>query len=263
MNKIFIFLSMMCLASVINAQTMHTVIFVNTQENTTWGGNRTVDRTADYNNMKQFFSSIATAIGYTNDMRAHGLQQDFNKTMIDREIDNLRVGPEDIVVFYYSGHGGNLEQDKWPHLQLQSGLYWQSDIVKKLNSQCANAKLIICIADCCNNTAENGIPGSYNPRESSYLKQLFTNFSEKTTIVMSASIQGQVSYSHRQYGAYFGNCLRIAIAEKTANSNSQAPTWQDIFLCTKLLTLRVTKQAQEPQFLMYNRRGLSPRGSFD
>lgn len=258
MKKLFTSLLFIVLVSpILNAQTMHTLIFVNTQE-----PKRQIDRTADYNDMTSFLGNIARAIGYTNDMRAHKTPQDFTKTMVEREIDNLSVGSNDIVIFYYSGHGGNMGDDKWPHIQLKDGLYWQSDIVKRLNSKCANAMLIMCIADCCNNTSTNSIPGNYNPKDVELLRKLFTNFQEKTTIVMSASKQGQYSWSHTQYGAYFGNCLRIAIAEKTSNKNANAPTWNTVFDYAKQLTLQLTNQKQEPQCMIYNRNGFKPHGSF-
>ena len=247
MKKILTLLTLFIVSLSLNAQTMHTIIFVNKQENTPENGDRTVDRTADFNNMKDFFSRIANAIGYTNNMRAHGLQQDFTSTMIDQEINRLNVNKNDIVVFYYSGHGANMNNDIWPTLDLIDKGYWQSDILRKLKGKCANAKLLMCIADCCNGVYNGNARGTFDAGEDSNgLKKLFTGFPGKKIITLSASKKGQYSYSDLRYGALFGICLRQAVAEKTVNNSS--PTWDNVLDYAKQLTLRVTNNSQEPQY---------------
>mgnify|MGYP003571408528 CR=1 FL=1 len=247
MEKILALLVSMIVCASLSAQTMHTLIFVNTQENTVSHGDRTVDRTADYNNMKAFFSRIANAIGYTNNMRAHGLQSDFTSAMVDQEINRLNVGRNDIVVFYYSGHGANMRNDIWPTLDLRDKGYWQTDILRKLKEKCANAKLLLCIADCCNEVANGNIKGTFDAGEDlSGLKKLFTGFPGKKTITMSASKKGQLSRSDLKYGAWFGICLRDAIDKKTSGTSS--PTWDEVLGYAKELTLKVSNNTQEPQY---------------
>jgi len=252
MKKILTLLMMIFFGLNLNAQTMHTIIFVNKQENTPEHGDRTVDRTADFNNMKDFFSRIANAIGYTNNMCAHGLQQDFTTATIDKEINRLNVNKNDIVVFYYSGHGANMNNDIWPTLDLMDNGYWQTTILRKLKEKCTDGnsfkpKLLLCIADCCNGVYDGNMRGSFDAGEDmNGLKKLFTSFPGKKTITMSASKKGQYSYSDLRYGALFGICLREAIAKRTENNSS--PTWEDVLDYAKQLTLRITNNKQEPQY---------------
>lgn len=246
MRNVLLLTAFLFVGICLNAQTMHTLIFVNTQENGSHG-DRTVDRSKDFVNMKDFFSAVASAIGYTNNMRAHGLQKDFNSATIDAEINRLNVNRNDIVVFYYSGHGGNLNNDLWPSFELTDKYYWQTDILRKLNGKCSNAKLLLCIADCCNGIRDNNMRGSFDGCEDiNGLKYLFTGFPGKYAITISASKKGQYSYSDKRYGAFFGICFREAIAEKTANNGS--PTWEDVLNYAKKLTMRVSNNEQEPQY---------------
>lgn len=226
-----------------SAQTMHTLIFVNKCED-----GRQTDRTEDFNKMVYFFGNIANALNYSNDMRTHTCGE-FTAVHVDREINNLNVNAGDIVVFYYSGHGYNSSDDKWPHVALNDKNYWLTDILSKLKSRCGNAKLLLCIADCCNKGIEgNSVPGAFNPPDNNYVKQLFTGFQGNKTIVMSASKQGQYSWSNLRTGAYFGICLRKAINDKIANYNASAPTWENVLEYAKQLTLQYTNNKQEPQW---------------
>lgn len=243
MKKILLVIVCTFLSIVVNAQTFHTLIFVNKCE-----PDRQVDRTEDFNNMSNFFSNIARQLGFSSNLRAHTCNE-FTVAQVDNEINNLNVRQGDIVVFYYSGHGYNNSQDKWPTLAFLDKFYWQTDILAKLKQKCGSAKLLLCIADCCNKGIDgNGVPGSFNPPDNNYLKSLFVGFQGNKTVVMSASIQGQYSWSNLRTGAYFGICLRKAINEKISNSNSTAPSWESVMEYAKQLTLRYTDNKQEPQY---------------
>lgn len=246
MKRILTLLALMIVCLGLNAQTMHTLIFVNTQEK--YYGDRTVDRTADYNNMKAFFSDIAAAIGYTNNMRAHKLQQDFNSAMVNREIENLNVKKNDIVVFYYSGHGANSGNDVWPTLTFDAygrDSYWQTEILRKLRIKCTDGnlfkpKLLICIADCCNNVHDGNIRGTFDPENNaSGIKKLFTGFPGRLTITMSASMKGQLSVSDLSSGSLFGFSLRRAIKDGTRYGS---PTWESILESAKQETAKLAAQ---------------------
>lgn len=106
MKRLILFFVAICLTTVISAQTMHTLIFVNESER-----GREIDRTQDSKNMQRFFTEIARNLSYRNNMHNH-TGAEFTTAYINREIDNLNVGNNDVVVFYYSGHGANLRNDK-------------------------------------------------------------------------------------------------------------------------------------------------------
>lgn len=243
MKKTLLSICLACLSMSMAAQTMHTLIFVNEKE-----AGREVDRTADSRNMKQFFSNVAQCLGYTHNLRAHS-GTEFTSAYIDREIDNLRISGSDVVVFYYSGHGANLKNDKWPTLDLLDQPYWSSRILARLNRQCGNAKLILFITDCCNGYQNNGYRpvSSYNPTDDNNVARLFTGFKGKKKVIVTAAKPGQFSYSHRIYGAFFGNAFRQAVKENTSNDVSN-PTWEKVLQDAASLTRRFSSGEHEPQY---------------
>jgi hypothetical protein len=241
-STIFIFLNLI-LAIQLSAQTFHALIFVNEKES-----GREIDRIADMYNMKIFFREIANQIGYSYNLKSNS-DNEFTANEVDREIINLNVQENDIVVFYYSGHGYNQGNDQWPTLDLKDKRYWVSDIMKKLNENTRKAKMVWLIADCCNNGLNNAqLPGySFNPISSDNMKELFIRFSGRKTIIMSASREGQYSWSDLKQGALFGISLRSAIYSCADNSNNK-PTWNSINQKARELTLKASGNKQEPQF---------------
>lgn len=241
MNKFVFFLLLTCAAFTATAQTMHTLIFVNESE-----PGRKVDRTADSKNMKAFFTNIAQYLGYTNNLHSH-TGAEFTTTCVDREINSLQVGSNDVVVFYYSGHGANLRNDKWPTLDFLDNMYWSSRILAKLNTKCGNAKLLLFITDCCNSHIDNNITPihSNNPIDDNNVAKLFTGFKGKKKVIVTAAKPGQSSISDLRYGAIFGISFRNAVKENTSNDVSN-PTWEKVLQDATRLTMNLSARYKNP-----------------
>lgn len=241
MKRIYIILLLSCLYLPSYSQTLQSLFFVNEKEQ-----GREIDRRADMNNMYSFFKEISNLIGY--EYRATKFSDvNFTSKKVKESINELKVTVNDIVVFYYSGHGYNDESDIWPSLSLNDCSYREIDILKLLRTKASDAKLILCIADCCNKQANSSyeFTSSYDSMEDSNpIRKLFLGFKGKKVITISASKQGQFSWSHNQYGAYFGNCFRQAIAGVN-NSNA---SWDNILQNAVNLTYRYTNGKQTPQF---------------
>ena len=227
------------------AQTLHSIIMVNKEE-----PNRQVDRTAEMNNMSAFVRNIANLLGYKNNMRCRSGQQ-FTGAQLDQDIAALNVTQGDVVIFYYSGHGLNYDDDEWPHMALKDCRYHETTVYNKLLQRCAEAKLILCISACCNMDSEglNRQKKSYANPDPTLTKRLFRDFEGHRAYVASSSIRGQYSYSWAggpTPGAIYGIALREAIQE--AMSGAITAEWDYVFEAAKQKTLQKTEQKQMPQF---------------
>ncbi|MEL6639096.1 MAG: caspase family protein [Bacteroidota bacterium] len=243
MQKLALVVAIIVLSLSLRSQTLHALLFVNQQEQ-----GREVDRSADLNNMSVFCEEIANQIGYRLNLRTNS-GNEFTAREVDREINNLDVRNNDVVIFYYGGHGYNEGNDKWPTLNLTDRNYWYSDILKVLNQHKSKAKLMLCIAACCNRGYDNArLPGAtFNPVSAANMKALFTDFKGKKTILMSSSKQGQLSWSDKRRGSLFGISLRSAIYELTNNAITN-PTWESVHQKAREYTLSASNHKQEPQF---------------
>lgn len=226
-------------SSIITAQTLHALIFVNEKE-----VGREVDRQQDLNNMYSFWKEIASTLGYTFNYSINS-DTKFTSTRANALIANLNVNNNDIVVFYYSGHGHNDETNIWPSLAFKDKSYGEMNIMKAIKKVNSRAKLTLCIADCCNKQARyrSNISNSYASSPNA-IKKLFTGFKGKKSIIMSASKQGQFSWSDLRYGAYFGISLRQAIY----NVSYESATWDKVLDNARNLTYKYSENKQTPQF---------------
>lgn len=210
MKKITIILLLSMVTVVVPAQTFHSIIMVNKEESAV----RKADRTAEFNNMSAFLAQIAKALGY----RDHMLQYSgttFKATIALQAIESLNIEENDIVVFYYSGHGANWDDDEWPHMAFLDRQYSESALYNKLKEKCNKAKMILCISACCNMDSEGNSreKRTYNSLDPEKVKKLFTDFEGHHAFKISSSIRGEYSLSATGYngGPIFSISFREAI----------------------------------------------------
>lgn len=244
-----------------SAQTFHALIFSNMKESV----QRSADRTEEMKNMRLFCQNIASTLGYKQDIRCHS-DNEFTSTQFLQDIESMSVSSDDIVLLFYNGHGCNWDDDDWPHMCFKDKQYWQTTAYEKLQERCGNAKLLLCIACCCNMDSR-GRSGygveydySFDPNKA---RSLFAGFSGKRKVVTSSSIRGQYSYSWTsgsRLGSIYGISLREAINEVLRPSSTIDPTWDNVLTLAQRKTLAYTDQKQRPQYKIQDASAkLSPR----
>jgi hypothetical protein len=147
---------------------------------------------------------------------------------VKNAISQLSVNSNDVVFFYYSGHGTNLGNgSRWPSLGVEGqrtprskllGLEWVKNQLE--NKQ---PRLFIAMADACNvfpsprgssRTRQVEQPGGY--------RKLFLSY--KGSIVASSSIPDQYSFGDPQHGGYFTQQFLTSLNEALAGE----PDWKNI-----------------------------------
>lgn len=232
-----------------SAQTFHAMIFSNMKESS----QRAADRTEEMNNMRSFCQNLATTLGYRQDIRCHS-DNEFTSTQFLQDIESMSIGSEDVVMLFYNGHGCNWDDDDWPHMCFKDKQYWQTTAYEKLQEKCGSAKLLLCIACCCNmdSRGRSGYDQKYDYSfDPNKAWALFAGFSGKRKVITSSSIRGQYSYSWtsgRRMGSIYGISLREAINEILRPSSTIEPTWDNVLTLAQRKTLSYTNQKQRPQY---------------
>lgn len=244
-----------------SAQTFHALIFSNMKES----NERAADRTEEMNNMRSFCQKLATTLGYRQDIRCHS-DYEFTSEQFLQDITSMSVSPDDVVMLFYNGHGCNWDDDDWPHMCFKDKQYWQTTAYQKMQDRCGNAKLLLCIACCCNmdSRGRSGYEVEYdNNFDPNKARALFAGFSGKRKVVTSSSIRGQYSYSWtagRRMGSIYGISLREAVNEILRPSSTIEPTWDNVLALAQYKTLAYTNQKQRSQYRIQDTTAkLSPR----
>lgn len=147
-------------------------------------------------------------------------------------VQSVQCSQEDVVFFYYSGHGFRLQNmgDRWPAISLrqQQGVE-TSRLYNILSSK--NPRLLLVIADCCNNVIPDGVinlsrakPDLDSPAARSAYQSLFER--SRGGIIASSSQPGQVSQGNNRDGGLF--TVQFVSSLQTWLSNDSA-TWSQIF----------------------------------
>lgn len=208
------FCLLLCLICIrAGSQTFHAIMFCNTQ-------NPSIGKSVqqDFQKMRIEFKSMANFIGYKY-APYEFKDNKFNRQNLEKTINNLKCGPDDIVFFYYSGHGGRSRREKtdYPQMELlvdgsrggdeRTDLYPLYNVKERIKAK--HPRLTIVMGDLCNSYA-NGItpkeialdkgPTLKTGGKSQFYKDLF--FKMKGDIIATSSKPGETSAAYDFGGAY-------------------------------------------------------------
>lgn len=177
------------------------------------------------------------------------------KTMLN----NLQVNADDVVYFFYSGHGGNPGDRKWPIFYFTSSPGDMPDeqrlsfdwVLSALRPK--NPKLLFVLADACNNFSnQSGQPIPHaqavtGPAVTQAFLALFTDFTGE--VLSSGCEPGQYSYGASGTGALYTNNYMNAFY--TLAGQITPLTWEAVMAKARADTVTQTMSetpVQRPQY---------------
>jgi len=215
--------------NVFAAATLHAILVADTNDSKIGRSTMT-----DLSNMHNLMKSVKENTGLTLNVKTiHGSTitlsgQGYKK--VTQAVNQLSVGSQDVVVFYYSGHGGRFSSDKskWPSLAVEgqstrsNRLIPLKDIIDKLKQK--KPKFFIVIADSCNSVidTERFLPRPAGQKKEAYQK-LFLGY--KGYLIASASKARQYAFGDPQNGGLFSQAFHAHLNEALVSSQ---PTWKGI-----------------------------------
>lgn len=238
----------------IQAQTIHAILFCNTLDEKI-GESCIVDHNISINEISVIAENIGYEIKYYDYYGEECSNENLRRTLSD-----LNCTSDDIVYFYYSGHGVHAASDpgSLPQMCLKYDSYEQEKFfpVKKVDEMLAlkNPRLRLIMTDCCNNLAEwvsfkgflseeKTLTTTITKEESVNYKKLFLN--NKGSIIVTGSKRGQVSWCTSA-----GGMFTLSFWETLYNvgTGKVKPEWDTLLQTVKEETLARTENKQEPYF---------------
>lgn len=163
-------------------------------------------------------------------------------------IDSIKPEKEDIIFFYYSGHGFREKDDRsnYPRISFRSrnnplppavnNLSMEEDVYKKLLAK--KARVTIVVSDCCNAEADASVPFGMDmlrPRATGTegLKLNYDNFRklflphQKTSILIGSASKKQLAAGNPKVGGFFTNFFKAELI-KNLYSNTEEGSWMRI-----------------------------------
>lgn len=221
---------------VVKAQTLHVLIACCTEDPTIGRGMQ-----SNKEHMTQLIQNVIGVTDCLSDVTTfeHG---DVTKANVTEWIRNLIIEPDDVVMFFYGGHGGRALNDSDPFPQMcmnvpsNQALYMPVSHVDSL-LKAKHPRLRIIITECCN-SEDAGIKkkplyamsaGDYTS-ESQFsakaLRDLF--FNSKGVVKMSSSKAKEYSWCTANGGIFIDNFIDAFNA--ATESGKTSASWESIFM---------------------------------
>lgn len=276
MKKALFLLSCMLLVFAADAQTIHWIIFADTQD----PNNGVEVRNSVNAYTTQFIDRMNDAIiakGYTPHLTTYSGSQ-FTESRCREIIRNLSCGKDDIVVFYYLGHGGRAQIGKEEAVSYNQRYPWPDLAFNKANTNEAingltlnaihnslkqkGARLTVTIGMCCNAHSSQYKKHGMSSQSRRY-KIVSKKFAKKVgqklflkskgDVLVASAQPGQFSYGGN-YGGQEVDCFTAALCETTdsyANNNiGENVTWNSFLnevssKCTALARIEGQKFGED------------------
>ncbi|MBC8756078.1 DUF1036 domain-containing protein [Kordia sp. YSTF-M3] len=194
----------------------------------------------DLNDVTNLFRKAAREIGIKYGInKLYG--NTFDKSSIMSKINSLGIKPNDVVIFYYSGHGYNdtSGSNRFPNMSLDGSDLGLESIHRYIKSK--GARLSITVGDLCNSIprTRDGIKSDEEiPFKSGFLfdedklKRLFIY--SKGSLISTSSGKGEWSFcmtnSNGSMGnGHFTNAFINSFAKEASKVNDNNGSWRTMF----------------------------------
>jgi Caspase domain len=229
---------------------LHLILVANTEDRTI-GRSCIVDKDA----VNKLYGEVARYLGIRfNPVIIAG--KDFSKTNVETAINSLRPVKEDIIVFYYSGHGFNDHKKtntRYPFLDLRDkatqkygGRYTLNiesiyrEIIQK------GARMTLVFSDCCNNDPAQSSLVSANAAATrgsrlewsmDNCKALFMD-DKRLSMLMTGATKGELSAGNPKDGGFFTYNFRESL-EEAMRPFSNNVSWQGLLTVAQKQTVQM------------------------
>ena len=254
MKKLLSVFSVLLLSIISYAQNIHFICIADTDDNKI---GKSVKK--DVNQMLDFVMSLASDIGMEDNLQPAIVMmgEECNKKNLLTTIEEFKCVKDDIVLFYYSGHGIRAYQDtsEFPQMCLGNSDqdYISLEYVKKKIER-KGPGLSIILADCCNSYDSSATPkeavmitararASDKSSHDEGMRKLFLE--TRGSIIAASSRKGEVSWGNSYYGGLFTNGFLNEINLYT--SSGKAIDWQELMWRTRCRVVADSRSSRKYQ----------------
>lgn len=177
----------------------------------------------DHKRLQSLVKSISDNTGLSLKVQAITGDQ-LSLASVNQAINGVSASSEDVVLFYWSGHGYSAGESQFPTMGLKTGTLGLLAVKETLGRK--NPRLLIVVGDTCNKPSGSRgeeVPSARDEKPENY-RELFLKY--RGTIIASGSKRGQYSYGSPQSGGFFTNALLSSLSKELASSSK--PSWETL-----------------------------------
>lgn len=257
MKKFFLFVLISLVALASNAQTIHWLTFIDTKDPNV-GSLDITGRNVLYNHFVHVVNAALTEKGYNSVIHdIYGTELSPQRCI--KEVKDLKCKPEDIIVFYYIGHGTHAIGEDNPYPQMLLGSTNEEEFVplKWVHNELSSkgGRLTVSIGMCCNvlqpvtpksapNYAVNYGNISLTDTERDAIQRMFLSY--KGNFLLSSASVGQSSLGGPTPLGDMDLFTAVMVSFFEDMAYDGALDWNDLFTEVRNVVHNVTGGRQTP-----------------
>ncbi|MBQ3804699.1 MAG: caspase family protein [Prevotella sp.] len=240
---------LLCLSAVVplSAQVMHAIIFADTKDPSVGACDL-----QDYYRVSVEMSTIASATGMQ--LKSYYYKDDrCSSRNLKDLLASLQTQPEDVIFFYYTGHGTRSANDvsQFPQMCLgstnQMNFFPLERVLNELSYQPARLKLVL--GDCCNNVVGGVLPKDPSAKGPTVLRKSAANvygslfIGNMGTVIASGCQAGETSAALSCDNQPAGGAFTISMMAtlKDYATKGLESTWETLLTATQQTTYQLAE----------------------
>lgn len=228
---LFVMCGCLLLASSADAQTVHTLLVV-------MDADKRVGQGMKVNRHK--FDVALASIGriYTINKTVYlSSRNETTKANVLQWVNNVRPSLDDVVLVYYTGHGGMVSQtDRRTFLYLSGGSLFRAELAEAIQAKSCRLKLLI--TDCCSSYPRDtqgnlALASSYAVETvgRGFIRNLFGE--HQGFLHVNGATEGQYGWTNSLHGSFFTVSLLEAISDDSDTNRDGFVGWGEVFELAK------------------------------
>jgi Caspase domain len=222
-SKHWIIVLMLCMTAILaNAQKLHMFIVADDMD-------QGIGSSYDFGRMQSVAQDVATKSGLSLVPYYCKKSQTTSEQLVSKLV-NLNCGSDDVVWFYYSGHGFN-DGGTFTAFTLPDGVkrFKMETVENKIKSK--NPRLAIIMYDACNwiSGSSNGVIANRLETSEASCKKLFRNSSGIIKVASNTAGERKFSYGNSSTGGFFTSAFVESLSETDGD-------WNRLLASTKMQT---------------------------
>lgn len=247
MKKLGLIVLLMCFLGqlTIAQRVMHAIVFADTEaENIGEGCQK------NYNNIRKLLNEIAK----NAELKLkpyYFASEDCTTENLKNVLNSLEMATEDVVVFYYTGHGEGTKKSNWPNLKISQDGKTDKLNLKTIDELIAEKKpkSQIVIGECCNKPSDSFVINQGIGRgELKFRKRYKELFNTEAKVLICASAKGTPAYINDEEGGVFYKVFEDILFQELAKND--AASWKSLLFRVELamsgLDVKVNGKIQTP-----------------
>lgn len=224
-----------------SSQTLHTIIFTNTKDNTICAS-----AAKNTGHIRSITQAVAEKAGLLlHEQVFDGDQYNFDN--LKSIMTSLEVKKEDAVFFYFNSHGfKSNSESNFPRIVIETNssarfLFSSDKINEALKIKCNGCALNITVIQACNKitrSTNHDLEVDTRPLLTDFSEENFTNlFRSRQNILVISSRRGKTSIALPSKGSVFTMAFAKALIETARNEQPAEVSWKKILHVSKKITL--------------------------